>query len=223
LLAGFVVFIPWSIRNTLEFEQFVPTTTGSGYGLAGTYNQTAMNDESHPARWIDPAGDPEMADVILEDPHPTEAELDDALRDKVTDELRDHPTWPFKAAVFGTQRLFDWDGGDYAYSVNSRFLGYPLWLTRLAVWSGWGMFALALVGAFLPAARRAPFAVWLTPLMLFVFIVFTLPASIRYRASIEPYFVLLASLTVVAVLDRRQSRESERETPGPAPLRWSAQ
>ncbi len=210
LLVGFVVVLPWTIRNTIEFNEFVPTTTGSGYGLAGTFNETAMSDGSHPGQWIEPNRDPEMADVILDHPRSTEPELDSALRDAVIDEIREHPTYPLKAAVFGTQRLFDWDGGDYAYDVNATYLGYPLWLTYLAVWSGWGMFALALIGAFLPAARRAPFALWLTPILLFVFIIFTLPASIRYRASIEPYFVLLASGTVIAFGRRLRRREPGR-------------
>ena len=60
------------------------------------------------------------------------------------------------------------------------------------------------------------FAVWLIPILMYGFIVLTLPASIRYRASIEPYFVLLASLPVTAGLGRLERRWRGRRQPVPA-------
>ncbi len=206
LFAGFLVVLPWVVRNTLTFEQFVPISTGSGYGLAGTFNETAMENGSAPGLWIEPVQDPQMLAALTERRRYTEVQMDEDLRTEVLEVLRDHPIYPLKAAVWGTQRLFDWDGGDYSLDVISTYVPYSRALTRLAIYSGYIGFALALVGAFFKAARRVHFAVWLIPILMYGFIVLTLPASIRYRASIEPYFVLLASLPVTAGLDRLERR-----------------
>jgi 4-amino-4-deoxy-L-arabinose transferase-like glycosyltransferase len=224
LVAAFLVVLPWTIRNTLTFEKFVPVSTGAGYGLAGTFNETAMEDGSHPAQWIQPVEDPRMAVVMLERRRPTEVELDDDLRSEVIDVIREHPVYPLKAIVWGTQRLFDLDGGEYSTTVIVAYVPYSKSLTRVSVLASYLVFALAIVGAFLKSARRAPFALWLIPILLYAFIVITLPASIRYRASMEPYFVLLASLTLTAGLDRweRWRRERVGGESAPAPAASSA-
>lgn len=222
LIAGFLVVVPWTIRNTLTFDQFVPISTGSGYGLAGTFNVTSMENGERPGLWIPPNQDPQMAKVMLrrthERGHPTEVELDADLRDEVVEVIRDHPVYPLKAIVWGTQRLFDWDGGWYSTNVIAAYVPYSKALTRLAVYTGYIVFALAVAGAFFKAARRVHFAIWLIPILMYAFIVTTLPASIRYRASIEPYFVLLASLVVTAGLDRLERRwRARRAALEPAP------
>jgi 4-amino-4-deoxy-L-arabinose transferase-like glycosyltransferase len=202
LFAGFLVALPWVVRNTLTFDQFVPISTGSGYGLAGTFNETAMENGSAPGLWIEPQQDPRMLQVLTERRRYTEVQMDEDLRAEVLEVLRDHPIYPLKAVIWGTQRLFDWDGGDYSTTIIAEYVPYSKALTRLAVYTGYIGFALAVAGAFFKATRRVHFAVWLIPILMYAFIVITLPASIRYRASIEPYFVLLASLPLTAGVDR---------------------
>jgi hypothetical protein len=213
LVAAFLVILPWVVRNTLTFEQFVPISTGSGYGLAGTFNETSMENGAAPGLWIEPQLDPRMLEVLTERRHYTEVQVDEDLRSEVLDVIREHPVYLGKAVVWGTQRLFDWDGGDYSLDVIATYVPYSRALARLAVYTGYIGFALALVGAFFKAARRVHFAVWLIPILMYAFIVLTLPASIRYRASIEPYFVLLASLPVTAGLDRLERRWRARRRP----------
>jgi hypothetical protein len=123
------------------------------------------------------------------------------LREHSIEFVLDHPTYPAKVALWNTIRLFDLDGGDYSRFI-SQYVPYPLWLTRLAILGSYAVLAVAVVGAFLRGARRAPPAIWVIPAVTFAFMVVFLPASIRYRASLEPFFVLLASIALVALADR---------------------
>jgi hypothetical protein len=67
------------------------------------------------------------------------------------------------------------------------------------------MGALALVALALPRTRQrirgAPYAIWVIPVLAIVTIV-VLSGNIRYRASIEPFTILLASIAVTAFLER---------------------
>jgi hypothetical protein len=58
---------------------------------------------------------------------------------------------------------------------------------------------LAVAALFLPMTRRAPRSVWLFP-VLACLIILVLSGNIRYRASIEPFTVLLASVTLARIL-----------------------
>ena len=197
VVSGLMV-VPWTVRNYQRLDDLVPVTTSVGFGLVGTYNATADADE---AQWVTPYRDPATAEVLLAMDHPTELEVDDVLRERSLDYIGDHPAYVVKVAFWNTVRLFDLDGGTYSRFI-ARFLPYPRYLTNLAILASYAVLALAIVGAFLRRARQTPLAIWLIPLVIYVFMVITLPASIRYRASIEPFFILLASLSLVAAYDR---------------------
>jgi hypothetical protein len=85
--------------------------------------------------------------------------------------------------------------------VIARYIPYPRDLTRAAVLASYLLDALALIALALPATRRAPKALWLFPAMAGLTIV-SLSGNIRYRATIEPFTVLLASVTAAWVLER---------------------
>jgi 4-amino-4-deoxy-L-arabinose transferase-like glycosyltransferase len=212
VLAAFVVVIPWTIVNYVRLDSFVPVTTSSGYGLAGTYNETARANR---AEWIGPDFDPETAAIINNIDDPTEVNIDKRLRTATIDFIKEHPTYPVEVAFWNSVRLFDLDGGDYNRSI-APFVPYPGWLTKLSIVASFGILILAIIGAFFRAARRVPLAVWAIPVLTYVFMVITLPASIRYRASLEPFFVLLAALPVAAVLDRVLARRAAA-APEPSP------
>lgn len=212
LVCGLMI-VPWTVRNYLRLDELVPVTTSAGFGLVGTYNPTADADQ---AQWVTPYQDPATAEVLLAMDHPTELEVDDVLRERALDYVADHPGYPLEVAFWNTVRLFDLDGGDYSRFI-APFLPYPNYLTDLAIWCSYLVLAAAVVGAFLRAARRAPLALWLVPVVIFVFMVVTLPASIRYRASLEPFLIFLAALAVVAAYDRFVARPAGPELPEPDP------
>ena len=213
-----LVLTPWTVRNVLTFDALVPVSTSAGYGLAGTYNRTSLSDEENPAQWIPPPYDPPLARVLAGLGEATEIEVDRALRAEVVQLVKDSPTYPAKVAFWNTVRLFDLDGGDYSRLI-SLYIPYPLWLTTLSIAAGYLVLVAAAVGLLQPATRRVPRAVWLTPVLIYAFMVVALPASIRYRASLEPYLVMLASLAVVGAAERlglRPTPASEAAAGGPS-------
>ena len=42
---------PWTIRNAVVFDRFIPVSTQLGSALAGTYNDQARLDKENPASW----------------------------------------------------------------------------------------------------------------------------------------------------------------------------
>lgn len=201
--------VPWTIRNEAKMHAFIPMTNSSGIGLAGTFNTTSMNDKRFPAGWRDPWDDPHMAQIVTDLYHEraSETRASSRLTSESLHLIRKHPDWLLKAGFWNTQRLFDLDGGDFAMHIRSS-VPYPKTLLRLAIYSSWVMYVLAIAGAVLcrTERRRVPWAVWLIPITTYPLLVFLLPANIRYRSWLEPFFLLLAAPLVakaVEVLHKR--------------------
>ena len=52
LVACGLTIVPWTIRNYVVLDHFVPVSTQLGSALAGTYNSEAMNNKENPAAWM---------------------------------------------------------------------------------------------------------------------------------------------------------------------------
>ena len=211
-----VIVAPWTIRNAVTLHAFVPVSTSDGVGLAGTYNNTSLHDR---AIWITPWSDPTDGRVLLALHNPSEVKVDDVLVKSSLDMIEKHLNYPLTVAFWNTYRLFDLDGGHYDLQ-NARYIPFSSKLLKAAIASSYVVWLLAIVGLCFREARRVPIAVWTIPVLLYLFIVFLLPAQIRYRSTIEPYFVLLASLPISWAIDRVLARWSVRRSlPSRAPAR----
>lgn len=199
IAAAVLVVLPWTIRNWVVLDAFVPVSTSSGVGLAGTYNETSMEDPSRPGGWREPWDDPEMLDIMLALDDPSEAEADRVLRDATIDQIREHPDYVLTAVVYNTQRLFDLDGGDFA-RLNAPALPWSPRLLDLGILGSYVLYVLAILGGwfFRSEHARVPKAIWAIPLTTLPFLVIALPANIRYRYWLEPYLILLATPLVAA-------------------------
>src|SRR5262249_52011472 len=51
LVVALLTIAPWTIRNAIVLDHFVPVSTQLGSALAGTYNSNAMHDQRDPASW----------------------------------------------------------------------------------------------------------------------------------------------------------------------------
>lgn len=213
VVAAVAVVLPWTIRNYVQLDAFVPVTTSSGFGLVGTYNETSLDERG---RWLPPYNDPRSAQVLLDLENPTEVRVDRALRDLSLEVIREQPTAPLEVAFWNTLRGFDLDGGAYTRLI-APYLPYPEGLLGPAIWSGWLLLALAVLGAFTLAVRRVPLAVWAIPLSLTAFMVVFLPFSIRYRALLEPFTLVLAASALVAAYEgwRAGGQPDERDRAQP--------
>ena len=208
LAAAIVVVSPWTVRNALRFSALVPVTTTSGVGLAGVYNETSRQNTKDPGLWMGPWFDPGVAKIILADVHRDEAEQDRVLRAAAVDFAREHPGYVMEVAVWNTVRLFDLNGPGAAMFIR-QFIPYPSGLTRASVYASYLIYALAAFGATRALRRRAPNALWLFPLLVWMNLA-VLSGNIRYRASIEPFLVLLAAVGVASWHAARQGAAEVR-------------
>jgi 4-amino-4-deoxy-L-arabinose transferase-like glycosyltransferase len=199
-IAAIAVVAPYTIRNAVRFHAFVPVSTSSGFTLVGTYNETAYANKKDPALWIPAYQDPGLVKIITKHQHPTEVQLDNDLRRETFSFAADHPSYLPKVAFWNTVRLFDLQGPQHALYIG-KFIPYPFRLIRLAVYGSYLTGALAIAAVFLARTRRAPWLVWLIPLVVFITIALV-SGNIRYRASIEPFTILLASVAVTTGLER---------------------
>jgi 4-amino-4-deoxy-L-arabinose transferase-like glycosyltransferase len=208
VVVAVLTVVPWTARNAATFDALVPVTTTSGVGLAGVYNDTAETNDDDPGLWVAPWFDPAVAEVMREDLERSEPELDRVLRSEAIDHIVENPFYVVRVAFWNTVRLFDLEGTDQAMFIR-QFLPYPAWLTRLSVYASYVVYGLALFGATRRLARRAPLAVWLFPLLAWANLA-VLSGNIRYRASIEPFLLLLAAVAVTTIVDRRASARDDR-------------
>lgn len=200
------VIAPWTIRNIERLHTFVPVSTSLGYAVEGAYNHTAANYPNNPTLWLPPTNDPATTRLLLEQANRSEPSIDRTLRSAAIRYIEDHPGYPVKVMLWNTVRLFDLHGfKDSVFIAN--YIPYNIKLVKVAVVSFYVVAALAIFGAFTANARRVPFAVWLFPILVF-FTLVPVTANLRYRSVLEPFFVMLASLTVVRVIDRVIKRNS---------------
>ena len=181
---------PWTIRNAIVMDDFVPVTTSLGETLAGTYNGTS---ERLGGYWIAPYELPEFGHYY-DPPRFTEIELDHKLRADAVDYLRDHPVYALKVGVKNTLRMTGLSG-DPERIIDLDQPSFPLGL-------GFGSFyvvcLLAIAGGTRRSARRAPAVLWGIPVAFWLSAIF-IEGWVRFRAPIDPFVVLLAALAVEGV------------------------
>jgi 4-amino-4-deoxy-L-arabinose transferase-like glycosyltransferase len=200
VLAALVV-APWSIRNTLVLDHFVPLSNQFGSAMAGTYNDQAQHDPENPASWRSLPRVPELRALIGNIRRTNEAELDQRLRSYSIDYIKEHPGSVVKTAFWTTRRMLDLGGMDWSIHTAST-ISVGKRVAVLGVICFWIYFLLALVGAFDVRARAAPLWVWVVPLLMYLSVVFLVVETPRYRTAIDPFIVLLAALAVTRAYGR---------------------
>lgn len=209
LAVAVATVVPWTIRNAVALDAFVPVTTSGGYTAAGTYNRSSLDHELTGV-WMPPERDPALREVILAAAPFDEVELDRLLRSEAIDFVGNEPTAVPKVLFWNVVRLFDLQGPGHALDY-ATYVPYPQGLTRAAVYGSWVLGALAVGGLVVFRTwRRVPWPVLAFPALAIVFHGLV-SGEIRYRASFEGFTVLLAAAAVVALLDRKGG--------GPAPFR----
>lgn len=200
--AAVAVVAPWTIRNAVEMDGFIPVSTVDGFIWAGVYNEVADSDTARfPAAWLPPSAVPSLRS-LFDDPSLDEDGLSRELRHRAVDYIEEHPAYVAEVVVRNTIRLLDLSGRDHAHVVGDS-LGYSHRVTDLGL-VGWYLAApLALVGLFLAPLRRTPWQVWTIP-VLFVAVTVVALGTYRYRAPLEPFVVVLASYTICSLRERRR-------------------
>lgn len=216
IAAAVLTVAPWTVRNWFVLHHFVPVSTEIGYTLAGTYNLASRQDHHWPAVWkeAEHGASVEYSPIIFNASihRWDEATLDDNLLSAAIADIRKDPPYMLTAAAWNTVRMFHLGELDFGVA-NLRDTGIP----KIPAWlevSGFYMLGLlALVGLSTRRVRRAPWWLWLVPVLLASTVFVT--GFIRFRSGIDPFLVLLAALGVVHMLDRRTARSERRTAAGP--------
>ena len=199
--AAVLVIAPWTVRNAVALDRFVPVSTQSGYTLAGTYNAGADSDRRYPAAWRPPV--PEAQAILARKGPLDEAELGDELRAEAWRYVRSRPAYALEVAFWNSLRLAHLDGLGYAREDNFH-LGVGHKLSDAGAVGLWLLLPLSLFGALLALRRHTPWLFWAVPAAMAptIFVV----AEIRFRAPIDPFLLMLAGLALGELVSRRAQR-----------------
>lgn len=213
VLAGcaLIVVLPWTIRNAVQFNTFIPVSTQDGYTLVGTYNATSR---ARDAIWITGNIDPATNALLQRNRDLDEAALNSKLRAKARGFAADHPSYVAEVAGRNLLRLFNLGGASYERAVARGDYGLGSRWGGLMTWSLIPVLILAALGLTTRAARAAPRWLWALPVLL-LSTIFVL-ATNRHRAAIDPFLLILAALAIVAGASRlRRGSERGRADAGP--------
>ena len=208
---------PWTIRNAVVFDRFIPVSTQLGSALAGTYNDQARTDKENPASWRSIGHLPEYRALYARLSEIPEPEVEDILTERSKAYIREHPTYVAKVALWTTLRTFELGGLDWSRHTASTISVTPRW-ANAGVICFWIFALLALAGAITRAARRTPLFVWMIPALLYLSVVFLVVETPRYRTGIDPFIVMLAALALQPALRAVADRARPRRDPARYPM-----
>jgi 4-amino-4-deoxy-L-arabinose transferase-like glycosyltransferase len=211
VVAAALTVVPWTIRNAIVLDHFVPVSTQLGSALAGTYNSDARGDRENPASWRSIKRVSDYEHLYRQIRTTNEAELESELRATSLEFIREHPGYVFEVAFWTSRRMLDLAGTDWSIHTASTISAGR----RAAIWGVvcfWVFAVLAVIGAFTRRARAAPLWFWSLPVLMWLSVMFLVVETPRYRTAIDPFIVLLAALAIASVWKNRPERSD-----GPAP------
>lgn len=198
--AALVTVAPWTIRNAVVLHAFVPVSTEIGYTIAGTYDDASRTDRRWPAVWkeVEHGASPEYAPIIWNASigHWDEVTFGDRLTAQALAEIRTHPTYPAKVLFWNAVRLFHFGELDLAVD-NLGNTDIPQLPALFEIFGFYPLLVLALGGLLLGDVGRAPRWLWLVPVGLSTTLLVT--SFIRFRMALDPFFVMLAALSLATV------------------------
>ena len=197
-----IVIAPWTIRNAVVMDAFVPVATNASQTLWSGHHAGATGGQTYPP--------PEYVAAFGHDARTEELESTRALRNDALEYLVTHPGRELQLIPLKVIHLLR--GDSYALDwVNKGQEGRPgplsaLWVERIGVIAdaGWfGLLALTVVGGAalgrrfwrLPIGRLTATS-FLTALFLYGFAYY---GNYRYRLPYEPLMVVVAAAFLVQV------------------------
>ncbi len=195
VVAAALTVIPWTIRNAIVLDHFVPVSTQLGSALAGTYNSNAREDKANPASWRSLKRVDDYKPIFSRVKTTNEAVLENELREASLEFIKAHPAYVGKVAFWTSRRMLDLGGMDWSiHTASTISAGRTAAITGVVCF--WIFAVLAVIGAFTQRARAAPLWFWAVPLLMYLGVVFLVVETPRYRTAIDPFIVLLAALAL---------------------------
>jgi 4-amino-4-deoxy-L-arabinose transferase-like glycosyltransferase len=200
-LVAVLTIAPWTIRNAIELDRFVLVNSQAGYTLAGTYNDIVRYAPgADRGAWLSPG---------LAYPYRSEflrwatgeqngLETEDRMKSEAIDYALDRPGYVLEVGFWNTVRLLDLGSlGRSRYTTGA--IGFGPGIADAGVYCFWVVGLLALLGALTRTARRAPRALWLIPLLMYLSVVFVSSSTPRMRTAIDPFLIMLAAVALTRV------------------------
>lgn len=210
LLGCLIVLTPWTIRTAIVTDgAFAPFGTGSGIVIAGAYNDTISSNPSYGGFWVNPLDVPADAAVMRQFPTDCwgvcEVEYDQAARTLGID-------WAFSHLQLLPRLLWLRMVQFWRPALPSAQGGLPISQSLANIYPAI-IICLALLGLILVLKRRRLDA--LLPCFFGATVVLgalLFYGSVRLRAPLEPFLVVLASGAIGWIIQRlRQRRLSQME------------
>lgn len=211
VLCALLAIAPWTVRNAVEFGRFIPITSGTGFAMAGTYNEASLEDDADPGSWRTPRVAPEYTPLFLT-PGIDEGTLDATLRSRASHFALGHPLYVAEVSGWNLLRMFEVVGGSVVDPITGRVEVRGIgsddpWVERAglvlagllaAVW----IFAIARSRR--PGARRiptGPLFLWLVPILL-IAVAIPINGLPRQRTPVDPFLLILAAIGLGWLWDR---------------------
>ncbi len=209
LLVACATVAPWTIRNAYAQHAFIPVTDELGNTIKGTYNPVSARQ-----RFVWNGHGYSTYDSIQKDKKLTESERNDKLTAAVIRYIGKHPEYLPEAMFWNTLRLLDLQGRRISRVTAYTDTFATAQFADLGVVCFWIVGALAIAGALTPAARRIPRSFWAIPFFLWLSVAPVTTGTPRFRAVLDPFFILLAACALEAGIELLARR---RRTAAPAP------
>jgi 4-amino-4-deoxy-L-arabinose transferase-like glycosyltransferase len=206
---------PWTIRNAIVLDHFIPFSTQPGSALAGTYNDESRTDRENPASWRSIKHIDAYLHLWRNLHRLPEPAVEDELAASARRFIREHPGYVATVAWWNTRRMLDLAGVGWWRHTAATISIRRGWADA-GVYCFWVFALLAVVGAATRRARRTPLLVWAIPVLLYLSVVFLVVETPRYRTGIDLFIVMLAALA----LRRALPDAGDREPPPPGPARY---
>jgi 4-amino-4-deoxy-L-arabinose transferase-like glycosyltransferase len=198
-----LVILPWTIRNFVVTDEFVPLSAQDA-ALHGTFNDLSANHPTAPYAWQ--PSTPEVEALLRKNPEISDAEYRSELIDLGTEYIGDHPLSVVEAFYWNGLTRF-WDVRRPGNALDEvPFEGRSKAVTTIGLVMYYVLLPLAIVGLW-RHRRRSSLVIPVLALALGASVVFTVASGTRYRAPLEP---LVAMMAVAAFIPPRTETEEER-------------
>jgi 4-amino-4-deoxy-L-arabinose transferase-like glycosyltransferase len=210
-VAVVLVLTPWTVRNWIELDRFMPLGSHAGYTLAGVWNEESNGPGELFAASRLPEQQRAMQDLFLPS-RLTEGQLDRELRARGLRYGREHPGFVARATGAHLLRLFlVGPGHARAAELSAREMAIPEgWrgTLRPPVLALVLLTLVAVVGWIRRRRQPGPLWLWAVPVVLLVTTA-PLVGSPRYRIPLDPFLALAAATAIPLLLDRLRPRRAE--------------
>ncbi len=222
VLTASVVMAPWTIRNAIEFDEFLPVGANAGRTLWSGHHPDATGGQTYPV--------PADFERLGVDGPASELEISDAFRADAIDYLVSHPQReleliPLKLIHLnrGDSYAFDWINAAAEPAVS------PVNVERIGTVADFGYFGLltlTLLGVVMLGrsfwGRPACRCIAVTFITLVVLYGFVYYGNYRYRLPYEPMMVVVAATLLVRMWQRRHEpeRSPDQDPASDLPATW---